>query len=190
MSKRHKSHQNRRGYVRHTVRDPADKQHAELAEYGCGEIYEEGRDGETIRAAVDSLRPGDELVVTTLDRIAGAKHTLRPWLDEISARKSIIVETRTGRRSDVSEQAMAMVLDAITRKGNSSEIASAAGKLGIAKRKRETERRAAKARKDWHDDKLTNEQIAAKYDVAVQTLYSYHGKRPKPPGPAKKPKQP
>lgn len=189
MARRTRPLDSRRGYVRHTVREPAAKQVAELVEYGCGEIYQEGRDGETLRAAVNSLRPGDEFVVTMLDRIAGAKHTLRPWLEEIAARKSVIVETRTGRRSDVSEQAMAMVLDAIARKGNPSEIASAAGKLGIAKRKRETERRVAKARKDWLDDKLTNEQIAAKHGVAVQTLYAHHGRRPKPPGPVRKPKQ-
>ena len=105
----------RRGYVRGTVRFPADDQHDTLAGHAVKDRYEEGRCHETIDHAIKGLRSGAELWVTALDRVATRHRKLRLVVEAVHKRGCVIVEADTGRRSDNRDQCMAMIFDAISR---------------------------------------------------------------------------
>lgn len=61
--------------------------------------YVDGED-EDVMVAVRSIREGDELCVTTLDRLAPKRVRLRELIEEVHSRGGVIVELETGRRSD------------------------------------------------------------------------------------------
>lgn len=178
----------RRGYVRPTKRYPLAKQLAELEPWECDEIYvDDGKNGQDIGAVVRSLRhPGDMLVVPTLDRIAGSKRGLRPWLAQLREIGVIIVEASTGRRSDNPGDVEMMVLDAITRKGHDTETARRFGKMGGAKTKI-TQAQLAKAKKLWADSQITNDEIRRRTGISYRTLWRHLGARRVPAG--RKPRQ-
>lgn len=158
----------RRGYIRGTAREPIETQRSELERYGCDEIYVEGDGAQSIEAAVVSVRVGDELVVTTLDRIAASKRGLRPWLERLREIGAVVVETRTGRRSDNPADAEGMVLDAITRKGHPTALAAEYGRM---RRGTITPAKLAKAKRLWSNPDVTNAEIERRVGV------SYHGLR-------------
>lgn len=60
-----------------------------------------------------SLRPGDELWVTTLGRLASNRRDLSHAIDAIHNQKAIIVEAASERRSDKAAQVAQMVMDAV-----------------------------------------------------------------------------
>lgn len=176
----------RRGYIRGTAREPIETQRSELERYGCDEIYIEGEGAQSIEAAVISVRPGDELVVTTLDRIAASKRGLRPWLERLREIGAVVVETRTGRRSDSAADVEGMVLDAITRKGHPTELAREYGKLGAAKR-RVPPSRLKRAEKFWDDPSVKSACFKRKTGVSYHTMRRHMGRgRNVKPGPRPK----
>jgi DNA invertase Pin-like site-specific DNA recombinase len=61
--------------------------------------YVQGED-EDVTDAIRSIRDGDELCVTTLDRLAPKRVQLRELIEEVHKRGGVIVELWTGRRSD------------------------------------------------------------------------------------------
>jgi DNA invertase Pin-like site-specific DNA recombinase len=75
------------------------RQIAAMVQHLVEPYYVEGED-ETATDAVRSLREGDELCVTTLDRLAGKRTLLREMIEEVHKRGAVIVELSTGRRSD------------------------------------------------------------------------------------------
>lgn len=61
--------------------------------------YVEG-DDETADDAIRSLREGDELCVTTLDRLAAKRSEIMPRVEAVHSRGATVLELLTGRRSD------------------------------------------------------------------------------------------
>lgn len=70
-----------------------------MVEHLVEPYYVEG-ENETAQDAVRSLREGDELCVTTLDRLTVKRTALREMIEEVHKRGAVIVELWTGRRSD------------------------------------------------------------------------------------------
>lgn len=101
----------RRGYVRHSGRVSKQKQVAAMVSHHVQVWYVEGED-ETAHDALRSLREGDELCVTTLDRIASKRTELRTVIEEAHKRGAIIVELFTGRRTDNLADIPGMVAEA------------------------------------------------------------------------------
>lgn len=73
--------------------------------------YVEG-EHETAMDAVRSLREGDELCVTSLDRVSSKRTALRQMVEEVHGRRAVIVELWTGRRSDDVSALPGMMADA------------------------------------------------------------------------------
>lgn len=159
----------KRGYVRHTSRDPGDKQKAELKALGIRTIYVENDAKDVLSIAVKALRKGDEFWVTSLDRIAADKTKLNACMQQIDDRKSVIVEARSGLRSDVPAQLRQMLFDALKRKGHSSKKAREYG--AKAKRKKGKMKLPLKeAQKIWRDPQYTTKEAAALIGVSTATL--------------------
>lgn len=89
----------RRGWVRHSGRVSEKKQIAAMVQHLVEPYYVDG-EHEDVMVAVRSIREGDELVVTTLDRLAPRRVQLRELIEEVHKRGGVIVELETGRRSD------------------------------------------------------------------------------------------
>lgn len=101
----------RRGYVRHSGRVSGKKQIAAMVQHLVSPYYVEGED-ETAMDAVRSLREGDELCVTTLDRLTSSRTELRTMIEEVHRRGAVVVELWTGRRTDNLADLTGMVAEA------------------------------------------------------------------------------
>lgn len=179
---------NIRAFVRHTTRDPAKQQIADHEAAGAGAIYVDGEGAQDVASWVRSLRPGNLAAVTTLDRIATTKETLRPWLAEIERKGAVIWEVRTGRRSDVASDAAAMVLDAITRKGHSTSEARRKAAKSAAARKKKMRSAVEKARRRYDDPAVRAADFKRVFGVSYGTMRRIMGRgRDVKPGP--RPKQ-
>lgn len=80
------------GYARvSSIGQSLDVQVEALTTAGCGKIYSEKRSGRTARdrpellRALDQLRPGDELIVTRLDRLARSVGDLHALVEKINS---------------------------------------------------------------------------------------------------------
>ena len=89
----------KRGYVRHSGRVGKTKQLAEMGRHLVEVVYVEG-DDETADDAIRSLREGDELCVTTLDRLSAKRSEIMPRVEAVHSRGAVVLELLTGRRSD------------------------------------------------------------------------------------------
>lgn len=169
----------KRGYVRATRRLPKDLQIAALVAYGVDRdvIYVEGENKETLDEAVRSLRveAADELVVYTLDRIAGSKRELRKALAAIRDKKAVIVEVLTGRRSDDPDHMAEMIIDALTRKGHATADASRFGAMA-SHRQKPLRMSEEVAKAIWIDARIrTNAEAAKKIGLSAQQCYNRWG---------------
>lgn len=172
----------RRGYIRVTSRVSKADQWQTLISAGVPEhaIYVEGEIG-TLADAVRSLRDGDELCVTTLDRIAGNKLALQDWMAKVRDKQATIVEVSTGRTTKVPWDTAEMIFGAIKRKGHSTEDARRYGKMRKAKKlKAKVSRPAALA--IWRDATLTRDEAAKKIGLSPATCFRRYGSRGTPPG--------
>lgn len=101
----------KRGYVRPSGRVGRAKQLAEMGRHLIEVVYVEG-DEETADDAIRSLREGDELCVTTLDRLAAKRSEIMPRVEAVHSRGAVVVELLTGRRSDNAKALPHMVAEA------------------------------------------------------------------------------
>jgi DNA invertase Pin-like site-specific DNA recombinase len=101
----------RRGYVRHSGRVSGKKQIASMVGHLVEPYYVQGED-EDVMDAIRSIRPGDELCVTTLDRLAPKRTQLGELIEEVHKRGGVIFELDTGRRSDDVRALPAMISEA------------------------------------------------------------------------------
>jgi len=88
----------KRGYVRPSGRVGRAKQLAEMGRHLIEVVYVEGED-ETADDAIRALREGDELCVTTLDRLAAKRSEIMPRVEAVHSRGAVVLELLTGRRS-------------------------------------------------------------------------------------------
>lgn len=172
----------KRGYIRPSGWCSREDQEATLIAAGVAldVIYVEGEIG-NLHYAVLSLREGDELVVSSLDRIAGDRIALQKWMAEVRAKGAVILEAETGRRTDDAEQAVEMVLDALKRRGHKTEDAKRYGKMA-----KHSKRRAQVGRDEafriWRDEKYTRDEAAKLIGLSPTTCFRRYGKRGVPEG--------
>lgn len=105
-------------YYRPTKQFSEAKQVATLEPYAVPAryVYVEGRDGETLEAAIQALRKGWALIVARLHLLVGSgerrpRAALWETIKEIEARGAIVVEAATGRSSTIERDDM--IADAI-----------------------------------------------------------------------------
>ena len=163
-----------RGYIRATKAYPRDVQWNALVEAGVdpGVIYIEGEVGRW-KDLIKSLREAarDEIVVYTLQVVAGDVRGLRAAMKQARDKRAVVVEILQERRSDDAEQVADMIFDALSRPGLSSDEASRIAKLRKPRRKalNVTRREAIRI---WRDRSITtNEEAAALIGLSVPTCF-------------------
>ena len=105
------------GYVR--LRDAfAAEDTATLKAQGCQVVRAEepGADGQTLASILEFIGPGDELVVTRLDRLAGSGRSILEALDRLEARGAClrVLEPELSSQG-VTGRALRAVLEAVAR---------------------------------------------------------------------------
>ena len=101
----------KRGYVRPSGRVGRAKQVAEMGRHLIEVVYVEGNE-ETADDAIRSLREGDELCVTTLDRLAAKRSEIMSRVEAVHSRGAVVVELLSGRRSNDAKALPHMVAEA------------------------------------------------------------------------------
>ena len=183
----------RRGYVRHSGRVSKQKQIAALSRHLVEVIYVEGED-ETADDAIRSLREGDELCVTTLDRLARKRTELRTVIEAVHQRGAVIVELLTGRRSDNLADMPAMIAEAFEmllrdHKNQQRRLGRKTGRKGGRPPKDKMQKEQAEA--IWFDSriKLMRDAVARMTGWNYRSAYKEFGPRGVHAGrPAGKPK--
>ncbi|MEW5705098.1 MAG: recombinase family protein [Pseudomonadota bacterium] len=175
-----------RGYIRVTRRHGEKMQQAALSDI-CGAIYR-ADDPSGLDDLLRSLRSGDAVMVTTLGRLASRFDDLGTILGEIHKRKAVLIETGTGRRSDVASDVVSMMVDA------RSELLGEARAFNTRTAKKAARNRWAKhgpermpeedARRIWHDRRIATmtEALSQMSGWSMTTAYRRLGKRHAPAG--------
>jgi DNA invertase Pin-like site-specific DNA recombinase len=171
----------KRGYVRPSGRVGRAKQIAEMGRHLIEVIYVEGED-ETAEDAIRSLREGDELCVTTLDRLAAKRSEIMPRIEGVHSRGAAVVELLTGRRSDDPKALPHMIVEAfemLLRDHRHQQ--RKAGKKHGALGGRPTDKRMpeAEARVIWRSAELPdpNDAIAKMWGWSIRDAYRKLGPR-------------
>lgn len=169
----------RLGYVRPSPWYTARKQIAALTGAGVAEdrIYVEGREGETLDEAIRALEPGDELCLSSADRLVNRRQIIGPTLDRIHAAGAVTVAVDSGERSTGYQFA----LDAIAglardRTRLTPAQASAMGKMGGRPAAKPLLPIAA-CRALWKDLSVTNADALAQMGVTSAWAYRQLGPR-------------
>ena len=149
-----------------------------LEQHGVRPIYNAKE--HDLDSFIQALRPGDEVWVSTLGRLASRRSDLRDAIEAIHSKKCAVVEAASGRRSDKAKDASAMALDAaeelaLDARALSPKQARRFGAIGgqimKARVKREMEvRRMPKpaAANIWRNPLLTNSQALAQMEGWTQ----------------------
>lgn len=175
-----------RGYIRVSRRHGDKMQTAALADI-CGAVYR-ADDPSGLDDLLRSLRSGDAVMVTTLGRLASRFDDLGAILGEIHKRKAVLIETTTGRRSDVASDVVLMMVDARSELlGEARAFTTRSGKRAAQKRWANggPERMPEEAaRRIWHDRRIATmtEALAQMPGWTTPTAYRRLGKRHAPAG--------
>lgn len=163
---------NRCGWTRPSLQLSEKRQKAVLVEHKCHPIYSASEHDWTV--VVASLRERDELWMTTLARLASPRLELNIARKAVRAKKAVIVEALTGRRSDKAEDAEDMAFDAaaeLMREARGlapEEAAEYSRRGGLATRARWKRAHrgnrmpVSEARGYWKDHTLSNAEALAK----------------------------
>lgn len=155
-----------------------------LIEAGVTEqaIYTDGRGAETLDACINSLRPGDELVVSSLGRLTNTRKALAALIDRLHVQKKVvIVEALTGRRTDDTAVLHRMILDAVDEIATDRRTLTHAeavqyGKLGgAAVRKMNVS--DEEGQKIWDDVSILTTEALERIGCTSSTAYRRFGKR-------------
>lgn len=177
----------KRGFVRESPRASTSSQVEALTAAGVdvGAIYYQEQEG--AEACIASLRAGDELVVSSLDRLAPDRRTLRRLLDAVHSKGAIVVEARSKRRSDDHDSLIGMIFDAVDglagdRKALPPDKAREYGaKGGKARSRKAASQRmgVAEARAIWrrNSDWTNGQCVAEMQGWTVRMAYRKLGKR-------------
>src|SRR5687767_5765002 len=100
----------RRGWIRVSHRIGEKAQRHLLERHGVRPVY--NAKDHSLDDLISSLRPGDEVWVSTMGRLASRRAELRKAIDAIHKKKCAIVEAASERRSNRAAQAAQMALEA------------------------------------------------------------------------------
>lgn len=190
-----------RGYIRPEPRFSAEKQRKPLSDVGVNQraIYEEARrerrDGFPERdSAIRSLRANsnDILVVSDYHRLAVSAEDLRQVRAALKAKGVVVLEARTGRRSDNPDDVQDMydeARDFWAQRGVTKEFMSNLGKRGAAKSpvtKPKTGRMPLhEAQEIWRNPDYNHAQALAvinaddRYETKYNSAYAYRNLGPR-----------
>lgn len=156
---------------------------------GVPEIAIYGVKERTIEALIKSLRKGDEVMVSTLGRLATRRDQLGPIVEAIHKKGAVVVEMATDRRSN-GREAMQMALDAaaelaLDARGISLRDARKFSAIGGQITKARVEREMAakrlpktEARNIWKNPLLSNSEALAQMPGWTQaSAYRFLKKR-------------
>ena len=164
-------HVHRVAWVRASPRHPAKSQRAAVMQH-AGLVYDEA-DGETVAGMIDALRPGREVYVHGVHRLAPTRQELGAALAGIHAKGAKLYDTEAQVWVDPgSFEAVVAALGVLLgeRRMPTTALARKRGKLGgkppsLAKVSR------AEALAIWRDKSITNEEAARRIGLSVRTCY-------------------
>ena len=173
------------GYVRvSTIQQNTDRQLETLTAYGVDRLFEEHLSGKDLnrpklKQMLDTLREGDTVVVTSVDRIARSAKDLLNLVDHIHSQgahfKSLDNNIDTSKDmgkfiltilAAVAELERATILE---RQRQGIEIAKREGRY--KGRKRKEMQNFDKVYQQWFDHKISVEQAAKLLDISRATFY-------------------
>jgi hypothetical protein len=161
-----------RGFLRASRHSGEKAQRMLLEEHKVSPIYNAKE--HDLDDLIRSLRPGDEVWVTTMGRLASRRADLKAAVEAIHSKKAVIVEAASGRRSNRAADAAQMALDAadelaLDARGVTPAQARRFGKLGgeITRKRVKREMEAKRLGKTeagniWRNPLLTGAEALAK----------------------------
>lgn len=144
----------RLGYVRPSPWYTSKRQLAMLAEAGVDpeRVYVEGRDGESLTEALRALQEGDDLCVSTADRLVNRRALIAATLDDVHARGAVVVDVTTGEPSTGYRFALDAIAGLARDRGTfDSASARAAREKGGGRPRHKPHVSLAEARRIWRD---------------------------------------
>lgn len=160
------------GYISPTSRLTRARQEHLLREYDTVDVVEND-----IEQAVKWMRRGRALVVPQLSVLHATRDGIKDVVKRIHERGGFVIEGATGRQSDDPVEAVAMGIDAASKKSLTKEWAKA-----IATKYPDDDPKLEKARKLWSNVMLSTDEIAERVGMAKNTLRRRLGNRGLPPG--------
>ena len=144
----------KRGWVRASPRMREKRQLEAMKEHQVEAVYVNG-DDEAVEDFVRSLRPGDEAVAYSMDRLARRRSELQEVIAGIHQRGAVFVELSTGRRSDDRDALANMIFDAanaLARDGTAQQVRAARRNGALGGRPKKTDRMSVtEAKREWFD---------------------------------------
>lgn len=174
----------KRVLTRKSQRHPESRQLAMLQEAGVKSIYSYEVDG--IDAFIGSLRSGDEACMTTLGRLGPTREKLRVAVAAIRKIGAVIIELKTGRRSDKPGHLDEMIFDAADELAGDKKVhkpgdAKRYGSLG-GKPKKEPVLSDADAKALWTNPEGNPDEVLKILGISASAAYRRYGKSGRSPG--------
>lgn len=175
------------GYARASVRVPLDGQLRVLAEAGCTMVFSDGVGGRTagrpeLAGCLASLRPGDTLVVPSLERLAGSLHELVGLVADLCAREVGLRSLREGLHtaigggravSAVFTALAGFVRDAEVQRAQEGRAAARASGQRLGRPPALTPEQVVYARQLLLDPDATVASVARRLGVGRSTVYRH-----------------
>ena len=175
------------GYARASTRQPLDHQCSALTRAGCATVFADEPAGRTaarpgLTACLASLRPGDTLVVPSLERLARSVHELLGLVAGLCARgvgfrsldEDLDTTSRGGQQESAVFTALARFLhDADTEAAQEGRVAARAGGQRLGRPPALTADQVAHARHLLLDPGATVSSVARTLGVGRSTVYRH-----------------
>ena len=178
------------GYARVSSKDQnLERQTAALKKEKCFRIFTDTVSGSStdrpgLDGALDYARPGDQLVVTSMDRLARSLIDLHRLVDDLTARDVSVKFLKEGQTYSLNSTPIAKLMlgllgsvaefeRSIIRERKAEGIARAKAR-GIYKGRAKalTDEQLAQAR-EWVDAGIPKAEVARRLGIGRTTLYSY-----------------
>ena len=171
------------GYARVSSKDQnLERQTAALKKEKCFRIFEDTVSGSStdrpgLDGALDYARPGDQLVVMSMDRLARSLIDLHRLVDDLTARDISVKFLKEGQTYSLNSTPIAKLMLGLL--GSVAEfersIIRERQAEGIARAKALTDEQLAQAR-EWVDAGIPKAEVARRLGIGRTTLYSYLNK--------------
>ena len=178
------------GYARVSSKDQnLERQTAALKKEKCFRIFEDTVSGSStnrpgLDGALNYVRPGDQLVVTSMDRLARSLIDLHRLVDELANREVSVKFLKEGQTYSLNSTPIANLMlgllgsvaefeRAIIRERQAEGIARAKAR-GVYKGRAKalTDEQLAQAR-EWVDADIPKAEVARRLGIGRTTLYNY-----------------
>ena len=171
------------GYARVSSKDQnLERQTAALKKEKCFRIFDDTVSGSStdrpgLDGALNYVRPGDQLVVMSMDRLARSLIDLHRLVDDLTARDVSVKFLKEGQTYSLNSTPIAKLMLGLL--GSVAEfersIIRERQAEGIARAKALTDEQLAQAR-EWVDAGIPKAEVARRLGIGRTTLYSYLNK--------------